>query len=54
MEFEEETAKPGDDVTLNLKASNNSMCFVGMVDKSVTLIGGNNMLTKGQVCTCLP
>jgi hypothetical protein len=49
MSFDEVKVKPGANVNLNVGASPSSTCFVGMLDKSVTLLGGNNQLTPGQV-----
>jgi hypothetical protein len=49
MSFDEAKVIPGANVNLNVGASPSSTCFVGMLDKSVTLLGGNNQLTPGQV-----
>lgn len=49
MSFDEQKVKPGTDINLNINASPTSTCFVGMVDKSVTLLAGNNQLTPSQV-----
>ncbi|XP_060595045.1 alpha-2-macroglobulin-like [Ruditapes philippinarum] len=49
ISFDEVKVKPGANVNLNVGASPSSTCFVGMLDKSVTLLGGNNQLTPGQL-----
>ena len=49
MNFDKDSAEPGEEVILKLQASKNSLCFVGMVDKSVTLLAGNNMLLPDKV-----
>ena len=49
MEFTPTTVRPGHAVNLRLEASPDSTCFVGMVDKSINLLGGSNQLTPSQV-----
>ena len=49
MEFTPPTVRPGHDVNLHLEASPDSTCFVGMVDKSINLLGGSNQLTPSEV-----
>ncbi|KAL4228080.1 Alpha-2-Macroglobulin [Mactra antiquata] len=47
--FDESSVRPGDDLNYKIKASAGSTCFVGMVDKSVMLLGGSNQVTPKQV-----
>ena len=52
MSFDREKAMPGEEVNLNLQAEAASTCFVGMVDKSVNLLGGSRgQLTPDMVRT---
>nr|ACF39935.1 alpha2-macroglobulin [Cristaria plicata] len=49
MEFVSAKARPGEAAAFNLYASPNSLCSVGMVDKSVNLLGGEHQLTPKKV-----
>ena len=49
MEFTPTTVRPGEEINLHLEATPESTCFVGMVDKSINLLGGSNQLTPAQV-----
>jgi len=49
MKFDQDTVYPGNDVSFNLKASPGSLCSVGVVDKSINLLGGDHQLTPEQV-----
>lgn len=49
VSFDKTSGVPGDDVTMMLSASSDSLCGYGAVDKSVFLKGGNNQLTIDSV-----
>ncbi|KAK3608165.1 hypothetical protein CHS0354_034124 [Potamilus streckersoni] len=49
MEFVSAKVRPGEGAVFNLYASPNSLCSVGMVDKSVNLMGGAHQLTPEKV-----
>ena len=49
FEFEEESVLPGGETTLHLEATPGSVCSVGVVDKSVNIIGGDHQLTSEKV-----
>ena len=49
MKFNKDTVYPGNDVKFNVKASPGSICSVGVVDKSINLLAGNNQLTPEKV-----
>ncbi|XP_052791384.1 pregnancy zone protein-like isoform X2 [Mya arenaria] len=49
MGFNKAEARPGDEVEYLLQAAPGSLCSVGMVDKSVTLLAGDNHLTPDEV-----
>ncbi|XP_071964431.1 pregnancy zone protein-like [Antedon mediterranea] len=53
LEFEEDMTRPGDKTTLLVQAAANSLCAVGIVDKSVQLLGTTNQLTDDRVFTSL-
>ena len=52
MKFDKQTVYPGNEVTVNLKASPGSLCSVGVVDKSINLLGGDHQITPDQVFSC--
>lgn len=45
MTFSETSVLPGDSVNIELKAEAGSVCGVGIVDKSVNILGGNHQVT---------
>ena len=47
--FNDEEKYPGAVTSLRIKADAGSLCSVGVVDKSVHLLGGANTLTLQQV-----
>ncbi|GFS07416.1 alpha-2-macroglobulin-like protein [Elysia marginata] len=49
LEFNETTALPGQKVDLKLGAAPGSVCGVGVVDKSVNILGGDHQITPAQV-----
>ena len=49
--FDDEEKYPGAVTSLRIKADAGSLCSVGVVDKSVHLLGGANTLTLQQVRT---
>nr|ABJ89824.1 alpha-2-macroglobulin [Sinohyriopsis cumingii] len=49
MEFASAKVRPGEETMFRLQASPNSLCSVGMVDKSVNLMGGDHQLTPARV-----
>ncbi|KAL3865698.1 hypothetical protein ACJMK2_043060 [Sinanodonta woodiana] len=49
MEFVSAKVRPGEVTAFKLHASPNSLCSVGMVDKSVSLLGGQHQLTPKKV-----
>ena len=50
--FNDEEKYPGAVTSLRIKADAGSLCSVGVVDKSVHLLGGANTLTLQQVRAC--
>ena len=44
LNFREKSARPGDNITLSVSGSPGSLCSISMVDKSVYLHGGSNIL----------
>ncbi|XP_033634885.1 uncharacterized protein LOC117296122 isoform X1 [Asterias rubens] len=53
MEFVDEEALPGDMTKLKIQAAPGSLCGVGVVDKSVQLLGGDNQLKRSKVFSSL-
>ncbi|XP_041375396.1 pregnancy zone protein-like [Gigantopelta aegis] len=49
FEFQDESVVPGGETTLNLEATPGSVCSIGVVDKSVNIIGGDHQLTPEKV-----
>jgi hypothetical protein len=49
MEFNRTTVLPGEVVDINLKATPGSVCGVGIVDKSVNILGGKHQITPELV-----
>ena len=49
MDFSRKSASPGDKVSLTLSAAPHSICSTTMVDKSVLLHGGSNLLKQADV-----
>lgn len=49
MKFNQKNAKPGENVQMTLSAAPNSLCATSMVDRSVYLVGGVNLLQKETV-----
>ncbi|XP_005104186.2 alpha-2-macroglobulin [Aplysia californica] len=49
MAFNRSTALPGEKVGVQLKAEPGSVCGVGVVDKSVNILGGNHQVTTETV-----
>ncbi|XP_071955990.1 pregnancy zone protein-like [Antedon mediterranea] len=49
LEFEHEETRPGETTTLTVQSEANSLCAVGIVDKSVELLGTTNQLTNEKV-----
>lgn len=52
MDFVEKTVHPGNDVEIRLKADPGSLCSVGVVDKSINLLGGDHQITPEKVMLC--
>merc|ERR1739838_260315 len=46
---EVERKMPGQDVKIGLQASSDSLCALGLVDKSVHFLGGKDQLSKDKV-----
>ncbi len=53
MEFVDEEALPGEMTKLKIQAAPGSLCGVGVVDKSVQLLGGDNQLKRSKVFSSL-
>ncbi|GFO36086.1 alpha-2-macroglobulin-like protein [Plakobranchus ocellatus] len=49
LEFNESQALPGQRVNLNLDAAPGSVCGVGVVDKSVNILGGDHQITPVKI-----
>ena len=49
MNFSDKTPRPGENLTLSVSAKPGSLCSVSMVDKSVYLHGGTNLLLKSGI-----
>ncbi|BFZ02236.1 hypothetical protein BsWGS_05276 [Bradybaena similaris] len=49
MEFNKSVVLPGENVDINLTASPGSVCAIGVVDKSVNILGGKHQITSEQV-----
>lgn len=50
VNFSKDKAKPAEEVSLKVKASPNSLCSYGVLDKSVVVESGrNNQLTLAEV-----
>ena len=46
MEFSESSVAPGDETTIHLEAAAGSLCGIGVVDRSVNILGGDHQLTQ--------
>lgn len=53
LDFADSQVKPNGETTLDVTADPDSLCGVGVVDKSVYVLGGDNVLTKDAVCILL-
>nr|KAG5694345.1 hypothetical protein BaRGS_035213 [Batillaria attramentaria] len=49
MEFSEKTVLPGAETKIQLEAAPGSVCGVGVVDKSVNILGGDHQITPEKV-----
>ncbi|XP_052279729.1 ovostatin-like isoform X1 [Dreissena polymorpha] len=49
MSFDQKEARPGTELNLNVEGAPGSTCFIGMLDKSVTLLGENNQITPEKL-----
>ena len=49
MEFSKDTVLPGDEMTVHLEAAAGSVCGIGVVDKSVNILGGDHQITPEKV-----
>lgn len=49
MDFGVEQLYPGESVSVDVRADADSVCALGVVDKSVHLLGGNNQLNIDKV-----
>ena len=49
MNFSDRVPRPGSNITVSLTATSGSLCSLSMVDKSVYLHGGNNLLLMSSV-----
>ncbi|CAL1538258.1 unnamed protein product [Lymnaea stagnalis] len=49
MAFSETLVLPGNKININLKAEAGSVCGVGIVDKSVNILGGNHQITPDLI-----
>ena len=47
--FSDAQLYPGEAVSVELRADAGSLCALGVIDKSVHLLGGNNRLSMGKV-----
>jgi len=51
LRFSESEARPGSPMTFTVAAAPGSLCSVGMMDKSVSLLAGNKLVTPEMVGT---
>ena len=51
LSFVPDEVRPGAAVDMHLQAAPLSLCSIGMVDKSVHVLGGNNQINKAKVVT---
>ncbi|CAG5115610.1 unnamed protein product, partial [Candidula unifasciata] len=49
MEFNKTTVLPGENIDINLTASPGSVCAIGVVDRSVNILGGKHQITAEKV-----
>ena len=49
MEFSDSMVQPGSETELKLEASTGSVCGVGVIDKSVNILGGDHQITPDKV-----
>ncbi|XP_070176474.1 alpha-2-macroglobulin-like protein 1 isoform X1 [Littorina saxatilis] len=49
MEFADKTVAPGEQTVIQLEAAAGSVCGVGVVDKSINILGGDHQITPAQV-----
>lgn len=49
MTFNKNNVKPGSNTKMTIGATPFSLCAIGMVDKSVHLLGGNNQITPDKI-----
>jgi hypothetical protein len=53
MSFANERVQPGNMTSVLIRADDQSLCAVGIVDKSVELMGKSTWLTADKVCNGL-
>ena len=53
IKFKDQEARPGRETQMKVSAAPNSLCALGIVDKSVHILGGDNTITKDKVGTGL-
>jgi hypothetical protein len=53
MSFASERLQPGHTTSIRIEADKNSLCAVGIVDKSVESMGKLTWLTADKVCICI-
>lgn len=49
MQFSDETVLPGAETKISLSAAPGSLCSIGVVDKSVNILGGDHQITPETV-----
>lgn len=49
MEFSDKKVSPGEETSIHLEAAAGSVCGVGVVDKSVNILGGDHQITPKKV-----
>ena len=49
MEFADKTVAPGAETSIHLEAASGSVCGIGVVDKSVNILGGDHQITPKKV-----
>ncbi len=49
FDFLEKKVLPGGEATLRVKAEPGSVCSIGVVDKSINILGGEHQLTPNKV-----
>jgi hypothetical protein len=52
--FNKDKGEPGEEVKYTLSAATDSLCGIGVIDRSLEILAGNSFIVKDKVCmmTC--